>query len=90
MMADAEVELEQLFMKDNHKATNFFVDLYRLASPLQYNYEALHQRAYLALPKRIKDEMVHFDKPCLLDKLQDLLTSAIGNERVGIACLQLN
>jgi len=28
MMADAEVELEQLVMKDNHKATKFFIDFY--------------------------------------------------------------
>jgi len=73
MMADAEVELEQLVMKDNHKATKFFVDFYQLALLLQYNDEALYQRAHLTLPKRIKNEMVHFDKPHLLDKLQDLI-----------------
>ena len=28
MMADGEVELEQLVMKDNHKATKFFIDFY--------------------------------------------------------------
>jgi len=72
-MADAEVELEQLVMKDNHQATKFFVDFYRLALLLQYNDKALYQRAYLALPKRIKDEMVHFNKPCSLDRLQDLI-----------------
>ena len=47
MIADAEVELEQLIMKDNHKATKFFVDFYQLASLLQHNNEALYQRAYL-------------------------------------------
>ena len=45
MMANAEVELEQLVMKDNHKATKFFIDFYRLASLLQYNDEALYRRA---------------------------------------------
>jgi len=44
MMADAKVELEQLFMKDNHKATKFFVNLYWLASLLQYNDKVLYQR----------------------------------------------
>jgi len=28
MMTDAEVELEQLVMKDNHKATKLFIDFY--------------------------------------------------------------
>jgi len=69
MMADAKVELEQLIMKDNHKATKFLIEFYQLAELLQYNDKALYQMAYLALPKRIKDEMVHFDKPCSLNRL---------------------
>ena len=73
MMANAEVELEQLVMKDNHKATKFFIDFYRLALLLQYNDKALYQKAYLALQKRIKDKMVHFDKPCSLNGLWDLV-----------------
>jgi hypothetical protein len=68
-VADAEVELKNLVMKDNHKATRFFIEFYRLSSMLQYNDSALHRRAYLALPKRIKDEMVHFDKPQSLNNL---------------------
>ncbi|KAF8521056.1 hypothetical protein JB92DRAFT_3111437 [Gautieria morchelliformis] len=64
-VADAEIKLENLVMKDNHKATQLFVEFYRLASILQYNDSAL--------PKRIKDEMVHFDKPRTLDDLQDLI-----------------
>ena len=42
MMADAEVELEQLVMKDNHKATKFFIDFYQLALLHQYIDEALY------------------------------------------------
>jgi hypothetical protein len=72
-VANAEVELENLVMKDNHKATRFFIEFYRLSSLLEYNDSALHHRAYLALPKRIKDEMVHFDKPRSLNNLQDLV-----------------
>ena len=72
-VADAEVELEQLVMKDNHKATKFFVDFYRISALLNYNKQALHRKAYLALPKRIKDELIHFDKPQNLDDLQDLV-----------------
>jgi hypothetical protein len=33
-VADAEVELKNMVMKDNHKATRFFVDFYRLMSML--------------------------------------------------------
>jgi hypothetical protein len=72
-VAVAEVELENLAMKDNHKATRFFVEFYRLAAMLQSNDSALHRRAYLALPKRIKGEIVHFDKPQSLDDLRDLV-----------------
>jgi hypothetical protein len=68
-VTNAEVELENLVMKDNHKATRFFIEFYRLSSMLQYNDLALHRRAYLALPKRIKDEMVHFDKTRRLNNL---------------------
>ena len=42
MMADAKIELEQLVMKDNHKATKFFVEFYRLTSLLEYNDKALY------------------------------------------------
>ena len=72
-VANAEVELEQLVMKDNHKATKFFVDFYRISTLLDYNNQALHQKAYLTLPKRIKDELIHFDKPRNLDDHRDLV-----------------
>jgi len=40
----------------------------------QYNDEALYQSAYLSLPKRMKDKMIHFDKPHSLsgDHLQGI------------------
>ena len=72
-VADAEVELEQLVMKGNHKATKFFVDFNQISTLLDYNNQALHQKAYLALPKRIKDELIHFNKPRNLDNLWDLV-----------------
>ena len=56
MMANAEVELEHLIRKDNHKATKFFNDFYWLTLLLQYNNETLYWREYLALLKRIKYE----------------------------------
>ena len=72
-VTDAKVELEQLVMKDNHKATKFFINFYQISALLDYNNQALHRKAYLALPKRIKDELIHFDKPRNLDDLQDLV-----------------
>ena len=72
-VADAEVELKQLVMKDNHKATKFFVDFYQISTLLDYNNQALHRKAYLTLPKRIKDELIHFNKPRNLYDLQDLI-----------------
>ena len=60
-------------MKDNHKATKFFVDFYQISTLLDYNNQALHRKAYLALPKKIKDELIHFDKPWNLDDLRDLV-----------------
>ena len=72
-VADTKVELEQLVMKDNHKATKFFIDFYRISPLLDYNNQALHRKVYLALLKRIKDELIHFDKPWNLDDLRDLI-----------------
>jgi hypothetical protein len=71
--ADAEIELEQLVMKDSHKATKFFIDFYRISAMLDHNESSLYRKAYTAMPKRIKDEMVHFDKPRNLDELRDLI-----------------
>jgi hypothetical protein len=71
--AEAEIELEELVMKDNHKATKFFVEFYRISAMLNHNESSLYRKAYTAMPKRIKDEMVHFDKPQTLDELCDLI-----------------
>ena len=72
-VANAEIELEQLVMKDNHKATKFFIDFYWISTLLDYNNQALHRKASLPLLKRIKDELIHFDKPWNLDDLRDLI-----------------
>ena len=60
-------------MKDNHKATKLFVDFYWISALLDYNNQALHQKAYPALPKRIKAELIHFDKHWNLDDLWDIV-----------------
>ena len=53
-------KLEQLVMKDNHKAVRFFVEFNRIVSRLsdEYGESALLRHAYLALPKCLKDKIV--------------------------------
>ena len=72
---DAETELEQLVMKDNHKAVRFFVEFNRIVSQLSNKYSelALLWRADLALPKPLKDEMIHHPKPVSLDSFRQLI-----------------
>jgi hypothetical protein len=47
--AEAEIELEQLVMKDNHKATKFFVEFYRILAMLDHNESSLYRKAYTAI-----------------------------------------
>ena len=72
-LADAKAELDALIMKDRHKVTRFFVDFFRLSTLCNYNDRALLQKAYSALPKRVKDEMTHFNCPATLQELRDLV-----------------
>ena len=72
-LADAEAELNALIMKDNHKATRFFINFFRLSMLCDYNDRALLQKAYSMLPKRVKDKMTHFDHPSTLQELRDLV-----------------
>ena len=72
-LADAEAELDALIMKDSHKATRFFIDFFWLSTLCDYNDRALLQKAYSTLPKRVKDEMTHFDCPSTHQELRDLV-----------------
>ena len=72
-LADAEVELDTLIMKDSHKVTRFFIDFFQLSTLCDYNDRALLQKAYSVLPKRVKDEMTHFNRPSTLQELRDLV-----------------
>ena len=62
-------------MKDNHKAVRFFVEFNRIVSRLgdEYGNSALLRCAYLALPKRLKDEMIHHPKPNSLELFHELV-----------------
>ena len=44
-VADAEVELKQLVMKDNHKATKFFINFYWISALLDYNNQAVRSHS---------------------------------------------
>ena len=72
-LADAEAELDTLIMKDSHKAMRFFINFFRLSTLCNYNDRVLLRKAYSALPKRIKDEMTHFNCPSMLQELRDLV-----------------
>ena len=72
-LADAEAELNVLIMKDSHKATRFFVNFFWLSTLCDYNNKALLWKVYSALPKRVKDEMTHFNCPTTLQELRDLV-----------------
>ena len=72
-LADAKVEVDTLIMKDSHKATRFFIDFFQLSMLCDYNNRVLLQKAYSTLPKRVKDEMTHFDRPSTLQELRDLV-----------------
>ena len=72
-LADTKAELEALIMKDNHKATRFFVDLFWLSTLYDYNDRVLLRKVYSMLPKRVKDKMTHFDSPSTLQELRDLV-----------------
>jgi hypothetical protein len=71
--AEADIELEQLVMKGNHKATKFFINFYRISAMPNHNNTSIYRKAYTAMLNRVKDELVHFDKPRTLDELHDLI-----------------
>ena len=72
-LMDAKAELDVLIMKDNHKATRFFIDFFWLSMLCDYNDRALLQKVYSPLTKRVKDKMTHFDRLSMLQELRDLV-----------------
>src|SRR5882672_1636616 len=72
-IGEAEAELEGLRMHDSHQATKYFIKFQQLASHVQWGEAALRRQAYNGLAKRIKDDMVHHDKPNTLAGLRKLI-----------------
>src|SRR6266481_6352738 len=69
-ISKAEAELEGLCMHENHQATKYFIKFMQLATCVQWGKAALLQQGYNGLAKRIKNDMVHHDKPTTLLGLQ--------------------
>src|SRR5882672_5207478 len=72
-VSEAEAELEGLRMHDSHQATKYFIKFQQLASRVEWGKEALRRQAYNGLAKRIKDDMVHHNKPNTLTGLRRLV-----------------
>jgi len=72
-VADAEHQLEHLWMKDSYRVTRYIVDFNRLTSQVQdYGDGALHHLFYSGLPDRLKDEIARVGKPLTLNGLRTL------------------
>src|SRR5882672_7439470 len=72
-IGEAEAELEALWMHDSHQAMKYFIKFQQLASRVQWGEAALRRQTYNGLAKRIKDDMVHDDKPNTLTGLRKLV-----------------
>ena len=72
-VGEAEAELEQLRMQENHQATKYFIKFQQLAARVQWGEAALRRQAYNGLAKRIKNDMVHHDKPTTFAGLRKLV-----------------
>src|SRR5467141_4604525 len=72
-IGEAEAKLEGLRMHDSHQATKYFIKFQQLASCVQCGEATLHWKAYNGLAKRIKDDMVHHNKPNTLAGLRKLV-----------------
>ena len=72
-IGEGKAELEALRMQENHQATKYFIRFTQLAACIQWGEAALLRQAYNGLAKRIKDDMVHHDKPTTLTNLRKLV-----------------
>jgi Domain of unknown function (DUF4939) len=70
--ADAENELNWLWMKDNQKIAKYIVSFQQLAPRVQWGQATLWWQFYIRLPSQIKDEIAHIRKLDTLIKLHEL------------------
>ena len=78
LVREAEAEIETLVMAEGSCSATYFVEFNRLASHIQWGDHALLRQAYKGLARRIKNEMVHHDRPVTLWDLRKLV-QAIDN-----------
>jgi len=72
-VADAEHQLEHLWMKDSYHVTWYIVDFNHLTSQVQdYGDGTLRRLFYSGLPDRLKDEIARVGKPVTLNGLRAL------------------
>jgi Retrotransposon gag protein/Zinc knuckle len=72
-VGEAEAEIETLVMAEGSRSAIYFVEFNRLASRIQWDDHALLRQAYKGLARRIKNEMVHHDRPVTLLGLRKLV-----------------
>ena len=64
--ADAEVAIQNLEMKENHRINRYIVDFTKHAARLSWNEPALRDKFYRDLPLRIRTELLRGGKPTTL------------------------
>jgi len=70
---DAEMQLEQLHMRDSQRINKYIVEFQRLATQVRgWGDGALRRQFYNGLPARIKDEVSRAGKPATLLELKSL------------------
>ena len=72
-VGEAKAEIEMLVMTEGSHSMNYFVEFNRLASRIQWDDHTLFRQAYKGLARRIKNEMVHYDRPVMLLDLHKLV-----------------
>ena len=66
LVGEAEAEIKTLVMAKGSRSVICFVEFNCLASCIQWDNHALLQQAYKGLAHRIKNEMVHHNRPVTL------------------------
>src|SRR6266481_1848296 len=88
-VGEAEAELEGLRMQENHQAMKYFIKFMQLAARVQWGEAALLRQAYNGLAKRIKNDMVHHDKPTTLPglwKTTQAIDTRYWEHRAEVSC----
>ena len=73
LVGEAKAEIETLVMAEGSRSAIYFVEFNCLASCIQWDDHTLLWQAYKGLPHRIKNEMVHHDRPVTMLDLHKLV-----------------